>query len=267
MSSSSLDTRPASWFVRGFLVGVLITGALNAASYFARSDRGGNLVGTAPDHREALGFPCELWESGNTYGGYYVDFWGLLVNALFLVAVGTVCGLIMFYFRDRLTELALEFEEVTARETQGRGTLRVSLRGVLVMTGLAAMVAAGARYALAGRPEVLGLIYLLGPWALVLIAFLPLEISWQHRVAIIVPATVLLMIGSVLVGWSLQPSREFDRTLLGIFVCWTPQTVLAAIVLMTIGLRHYYRSRTTPAAVEGRPPSDARHSDGETSEE
>ncbi len=267
MSSPSVNTKPASWFVRGFMVGVLITGALNAASYFSRSDRGGNLVGTAPGHREALGFPCELWESGNTYGGFYIDFWGLLVNALFLVAVSAVCGLIVFRFRDRLTRLVLEFEEeVFARETRTRGKIQVSLRGLLVMTGLAAMVAAGTRYALAGRPEVLGCIYLFGPWVLVLIAFLPLDISWQHRVAILVPATVFLMLASVVVGWSLKPSMEFDKTLLGIFVCWTPQTVLAAIILMTIGLRHHFRSRGTPAPVEGQRPAGARNAEGETNE-
>jgi hypothetical protein len=96
---------------------------------------------------------------------------------------------------------------------------------------LAALVAAGTRYALAGRAEVLGLIYLLGPWVLVLIAFLPLRVSWQRRVVILIPTALLLMAAAVAIGVSLKPGLEFDKVLLGIFICWTPQSAIAAIGL------------------------------------
>ena len=115
--SSSIVTTPSRWFVRGFLVGILITGSLTAVSYFFRSERGGNLLGTTPDHYEALGFPCTLWETGNTYGGLFVDLRALLVNALFSAALGASCGLATWLFRGRLTDLVERLEQtVTARQ-------------------------------------------------------------------------------------------------------------------------------------------------------
>jgi len=229
--SQSIVTTPTRWFVRGFLVGILISASMTAVSYFFRSEGGGNLLGTRPQHREALGFPCELWESGNMYGGYFVDFAALLVDALFAMAVGAVCGLITLRYRAKLTRLVEELEQSVARPG---GSLQFSLRGLLLATALAALVAAGTRYALAGRAEVLGLIYLLGPWILVLIAFLPLELSWQWRVVILIPTALLLMAAAVAIGVSLKPGLEFDKVLLGIFICWTPQSAIAAIGLTAV---------------------------------
>ncbi len=226
--SQSIVTTPTRWFVRGFLVGILISASLNAVSYFFRSEGGGNLLGTMPKHREALGFPCELWESGNMYGGYFVDFVALLVDASFAMAVGAACGLVTLRYRAKLTRLVEELDQSVAGPG---GHLQFSLRGLLLATGLAALVAAGMRYAMAGRAEVLGLIYLLGPWILVLIAFLPLGISWQRRVFILIPTALLLMAGAVAIGVSLKPGLEFDKVLLGIFICWTPQSAVAAIAL------------------------------------
>jgi hypothetical protein len=91
MSLSIVNT-PGRWFVRGFLVGILISGSLTAVSYFFRSERGGNLLGNTPEHYEALGFPCTLWETGNMYGGLFVDLRALLVNAVFSAALGPVAG-------------------------------------------------------------------------------------------------------------------------------------------------------------------------------
>jgi hypothetical protein len=99
-------------------------------------------------------------------------------------------------------------------------------------TALAAVTAAGIRYAIAGRAEVLGAIYLLGPWLLILIAFVPLGISWQARIGILVPTAVALMAAAIALGGHLSAPIEFDKVLLGIFICWTPQTVVAAIVLV-----------------------------------
>ncbi|MBC8870655.1 MAG: hypothetical protein H8E44_14630 [Planctomycetes bacterium] len=227
--NQTIVTTPTRWFVRGFLVGILITASLTAISYFFRSDRGGNLVGTTPNNREALGFPVELWESGNTYGGYFVDYLALLIDAAFAAVVGAACGLFTLRHRVRLTRMVEELEQATARPVQR--SLQFSMRGLLLATGLAALVAAGVRYALEGRAEVLGMIYLLGPWLLVLIAFLPLGLSWQQRVYILIPMALLLMAAAAVIGMSLRPKIEFDKVLLGIFICWTPQSVLAAIGL------------------------------------
>ncbi|MBM4093724.1 MAG: hypothetical protein FJ276_30605 [Planctomycetes bacterium] len=237
---TSISTTPASWFLRGFLVGILIGGCLTAMSYFVRSEELGNLVGTRPDRREAIGFPCELWESGNTYDGYFIDLTGLLVNACSALALAMTCGFVTFLCRFHLTRLVVEFEALAA--PPNHGTVQFSLRGLLALVGLASLAAAATRYAMAGRPEVLGAIYLLGPWFLVLFAYLPLGLSWQKRVIILVPTTVLLMVASVAIGWSLKPELAFDKTLLGIFVCWTPQAVLAAVVLVAAMLHRHARS-------------------------
>jgi hypothetical protein len=47
------------------------------------------------------------------------------------------------------------------------------------------------------------------------------------------------MLAAVAVGTSLKPPLEFDKVLLYIFVCWTPQSVLVAIGL-TLGLIAYH---------------------------
>ena len=230
--SQSIVTTPTRWFVRGALIGVLISGSLNAVSYFFRSDRGGNLIGTATGHRESLGFPCELWESGNAYGGLFVDVWGLSANAVFTAIVAVVLGLVTLAYRARLNRLVEELEQSVT--VQSRGSVQFSMRGLLLATALAAMLATAVRYALAGRAEVLGFIYLLGPWVLVLVAFLPLGLSWQQRVYILIPMTLLLMAAATVIGMSLKPIVEFDKVLLGFFICWTPQCALAAIVLTAV---------------------------------
>lgn len=235
--SPSIVTTPGRWFVRGFLVGILISGSLTAVSYFFRSERGGNLLGNTPNHYEALGFPCTLWETGNMYGGLFVDLRALLINAVFSAALGAGCGLATLRFRVRLNDLVERLEQtVTARQ---HGRWQFSLRGLLALCGLAALTAAGAHYTLAGHPAVLGIIYALGPWILVLIAFLPMGLSWQQRVVVLVPTALLLMLAAVAVGTSLKPPLEFDKVLLYVFVCWTPQSVLVAIGL-TLGLILYH---------------------------
>lgn len=226
----SIATTPTSWFVRGFFVGILVIASMNAGSYFFRSESGGNLLGTRPNHREALGFPCELWESGNTYGGYFVDYAALLVDGLFAASVGVLCGLGTVRHRARLNRLVAVLEK--AGDEPRRAHVQFSSRGLLLATALAALMAAAARYALAGQAQSLGLIYLLGPWVLVLIALLPLGLAWQQRVLILIPTTVLFMAAAVAIGVSLRPRLEFDKVLLGIFICWTPQSVLAAIALI-----------------------------------
>ena len=236
MSPSIVNT-PGRWFLRGFLVGILISGSLTAVSYFFRSERGGNLLGTTPQHYEALGFPCTLWETGNMYGGLFVDLRALLVNALFSAALGASCGLATWLFRGRLTDLVERLEQTMTARQQGR--LQFSLKGLLTLSGLAALMAAGAHYALAGHPAVLGIIYALGPWILILIAFLPMGLGWQHRVAILLPMAPLLILAAVAAGASVKPPLEFDKVLLYIFVCWTPQSVLVAIGL-TLGLIVYH---------------------------
>jgi hypothetical protein len=227
--SPKIVTTAGRWFLRGVLVGILISASLNAVSFFFRSDRGGNLLGTSPDRYEALGFPRTLWETGNMYGGLFIDLPALLTNALFALAVGAACGWMTLWFRPRLNQLVEAFERSQA--TTQRGRFQFTLRGLLTLCSVAAVGAAGVRYALDGNPAVLGMIYGLGPWLLVLIALLPMGLDWQQRVVVLVPTALLLMGGAVATASALDPPLEFDRVLLYIFVCWTPQSVLVALVL------------------------------------
>jgi hypothetical protein len=239
-------TTPGRWFIRGVLVGVLISASLNAVSFFFRSERGGNLLGTSPDRYEALGFPRALWETGNNYGGLFIDLPALVMNALFALALGAACGWMTLWFRPRLNRLVEAFEQSQA--TPQRGRLQFTLRGLLTLCSVAAVVAAGAHYALAGNPAVLGMIYGLGPWLLVLIALLPMGLDWQQRVVVLVPTALLMMLAAVATATALDSPVEFDKVLLYIFVCWTPQSVLVALVL-SAGLVFYHPGATSQARI------------------
>ncbi len=239
-----ISTTPFHWFVRGAMVGILLSGALNAVSYFFRSERWGNLLGTTPGHREALGFPCQLWENGNAYGGFFIDPLALLANAAFAMVVAAVCGWIMLRYQAQLTRLVVELEQLANAESSFH-SFRFSLRGLLVATCLAGIFAAGLHHALARRPEVLGVIYLFGPWILVLVALLPMGMSWQQRVVVLIPSVLLLMVAAVALGHFLKPGIEFDKVLLGIFICWTPQCVLAAVGLTAALIYESSRSDRT----------------------
>jgi hypothetical protein len=171
----------------------------------------------------------------------FVDLPALVVNVLFGMAVGTICGALTLKFRSWLNELVNRLE-VAAVEPQ-RGGLQFSLRGLFALSGLAALAAAGAHYALARHPAVLGIIYGLGPWILVAVAFLPMGLSWQRRVVVLVPAALALMVAAVAVGASLKPPLEFDKVLMYIFICWTPQSVLVAMALTTALIVHYAAAR------------------------
>lgn len=227
------------WFLRGVMAGLLISAALNATSYFFRSEGGGNLLGTASANREAFGFPREMWEAGNQYDGYFVDVGPLAVNLLCGLALGSLCGSAAMRFRRPLDRIEQELERTLAEAP--RRPFQISLRGLMLATGLAALVAGAARYAMAGRAEVLGLFYLLGPWGLVTAAFLPLGLHWKQRVYVVIPVTFLLMAGGIAVGRALSPPLEFDKVLLGTFICWTPQSVLAATVITVVMLWPWIR--------------------------
>jgi hypothetical protein len=98
----------------------------------------------------------------------------------------------------------------------------------MIATALAAVVATIARH-YAARSETLIAIYTLGPALLVAIVMLPRHLSWQKRVVLIIPATVTLIAAAIAVGTAM--GMEFDKVLMGIFLCWTPQSALAAIAL------------------------------------
>jgi hypothetical protein len=234
MKAARVSTTPQVWFVRGFLVGMLASAVLNAASYFVRSDGWGDLVGVRPHRREALGFPLEVWEEGQAYNGFFVDYSALLINSLAAAALSCLCGLAVWALRQRGNLLVAYLEQRYPEADRQQQQFQFSLRGLLLSTAVVAVAATILRRWTSARPEVLAGIYLLGPWLLVGLALLPRRISWQQRVGLIVPLTLLLIVVAIGVGGSLQPRREFDQVLLGIFICWTPQSAAAAAGLTAV---------------------------------
>lgn len=239
MASGSISKSTTSWFLRGAFAGLLFAAALNAAWYFVRSDGGGNLLGQTPERREALGFPVEMWESGNTYGGFFVDYGALAIDVGCGMLFGAVGGAITLSQRRRLNQLIKHFEATLGPSTKN---FQISLRGLLLTTTIASVLFAIAARFMTYRAEVLGGIYLLGPWLLIAIAFVPQRIPWEQRAAILFPAALLLMGGAVFVGAKLTPPVEFDKVLLGIFICWTPQSVFVALAI-SLSILLFYRPR------------------------
>ncbi len=232
-------TRTA-WFLRGAAVGILICGAANAASYFFRSEDCGNLLSLTPQNREAIGFPLQLWEAENLYKGYFIDLHAFMINAAFALFVAVALGIGALKLRPQLNTLVRQIEQANSSSGSQYRKMRISLGGLFVAMTLAAIGAVGFRYVLAGRPEVVGAIDLIGPWLLIAIAYLPAGLSWQHRVMIVIPSTLALIAAAIGAGARAAPSIPLDKVMLGIFVCWTPQTVFVALLhtgLLALRLR------------------------------
>jgi hypothetical protein len=218
---------PIVWFLRGTSLGALLMAAVNALSYFVRSEEWGSLVGMQSKYgSESLGFPFQVWESGNTYGGMFADYSMIGLNTVVAVGVGMLLGAWAGWnacLLNRLLARALQDQpEMTHRPVQ------FSLSGLLLVTTLSAIVASAASQ-MAIRPETLMVIYVLGPLGLIILAMMPRNINWQQRVVIITPATFCLIAIALAVGYKLQ--MEFDKVLMGIFLCWTPQSAFAAVAL------------------------------------
>ncbi|WP_146601201.1 hypothetical protein [Novipirellula aureliae] len=216
------------WFARGTAVGMLLVAVVNALSYFVRSSDWGNLIGEAESNDEAIGFPFVVWEAGNTYNGFYADYPMLFLNVLVAVSLGSILGVVVARHRDRLNRLVEDFEIEAAEES--KRPIQFSLLGLLIVTTLCAVFVAIA-VKVAARPETLLAIYSLGPICLVAIAMLPRRLSWQRRVAIITPSALMLIAVAIAVG--IRLGMEFDKVMMGIFLCWTPQSAVAAIALTT----------------------------------
>ncbi len=207
-------------------MGLLTLAAINAISYFFRSSDWSSLIGKSKSLNESVGFPWKVWEAGNTYGGMYADYPSMGLNILFATVVGSVIGVIAAMKRDMLNRLIEDLDDGSVTRTAQ--PVQFSLQSLMIATTVAAVFATVASK-LAVHPETLIAIYVLGPICLVAVAMLPRRISWQRRVAIITPATLSLIAVAIAVGHGL--GMEFDKVLMGIFLCWTPQSALAALAL------------------------------------
>ena len=221
---------------RGLMVGVIFCAGLNSVSYLVRSDNFDHLFEQDASGGGAIGFPMEMWNHQRDYASGSMDFRAFGVNALFAIAVGIVVAVIAVSLAPKLNRWVDEYEaeaesSLNRRATTTQTTAQFSISGLLGTTALAA-IAFGAMTQWAGTRELLWFVYALGPISLIAIAFLPRNVGWQARCIVLVIAAVGVIGGTI---WSGHlRGLEFDRTLMGIFIFWTPQSSFAAVGLMTI---------------------------------
>ena len=239
MDSNSIETKkrgeigttPTHWFVRGIAGGVMLLAACNALSYFFRTSSIADLIGPDQQVTESIGFPFEIWREDSVYhGSFLIDYSMSGLNLSVGLALGAVLGMVAIILRHHFNRWVEEFE----RNNSGHRSInfQFSVKSLLVMTTVAAVLIA-ALTAWKGTPEVLMAIYFAGPIGLILIAMMPNQIHWHHRIMILT-ITAIAMIGIAI--WSgLILDVPIDRVLLGIFVSWTPQSAFAAF-LITVGL-------------------------------
>lgn len=217
------------WFGRGLLAGLMIAAAANGLSYFFRSDGVKNLIGASRSQQEAIGIPFEVWRRGQAYGTFLVDFPSFFANcglgALFGIAVGLIVAG-RFRALNRLTLTAVRRDGISNGPTPG---FQFSIRSLLVIMSIAALLLSSI-VNLSPSPKVLAAIFFAGPWAMVGLSMLPPRIQWQHRVVIMANLAVIVIGVAIYVGNRLN--KPFDEILMGIFICWTPQSVLGIMTLV-----------------------------------
>ena len=226
----------AMWMLRGIMVGVLLIGSANALSFFFRSQGWGSLLGNRDPQDEAIGFPLTIWEESTGYSSHALRVVPFLVDISTALLVGALIGFVAISQRATLNRIMQRFRSGSAAH---RVRLQFSLRGLLLTTVLAALTAALVR-SFTPRVEVLAAIYALGPVALVAIAFAPRRLSWQQRVAILTPTAVMLIVAAIVLGSVLE--IEFDKVMMAIFICWTPQSAIAAVILICWLMAREYRA-------------------------
>lgn len=236
MTSDDDDPMPKSrlsWFANGMGMAVLLFAAINSLSYFWRTpDWWFGLTSTGG--QQAVGFPLRIWSRAQSYPGLPLDPRGTLVNAIvgltFAFAVGFACAASTKVL-NRFLSAMLEGEQ------QGQGvSWQFSLKGMLVVTAIAAVVATLIRLSFGPRPGLLVAIYFLGPLFLIGLAMIPRGLNWQSRIVLLVPSTILLIAYAVYVGNKL--GLELDRIMFGVYIVWVPQTVLAATALL---IYHFWK--------------------------
>ena len=179
---------------------------------------------------QALGFPFEIWRFGNVYkNGALINNPAIATNAVLAIALGVCLGIGLASFSNWLNRFADFMIELESKNVKPI-TWQFSTGGLLSFTSIVAASFALARSAMGATPELLAGIYMLGPLSLVLMAMVPRGLSWQQRVILLAPSTVMLIGFAMVTG--VRQGLPFEHVMMGIFVCWVPQTVCAAAILI-----------------------------------
>ncbi|MDB4778115.1 hypothetical protein OAG68_01535 [bacterium] len=216
------------WFVQGFCIAFLLIAAGNAASFFWRSAGIDSLFEGNVRSKEAIGFPIEIWNANSEFGPLYINYLMMAVNGLFGAILGLFLGGLAMKFSAPLDGLIRDFENQAASQNRSL-SLQFSMFGLMGATAILGLLVAGVTQ-WAGTRELLWFVYLLGPTLLIGIAFLPQGLHWQTRCLILTSVAGVVIAGAIWSG-NLR-GMEFDRVMMGIFVFWTPQSAIAAFLLL-----------------------------------
>ena len=218
------------WFGRGFLAGLMITAAVNAISYFVLSDGILNLIGASQIQQEAIGFPFEVWRRGQGSGRFIVDFRAFFTNCGTGVFFALIIGAIAANKSEYLNRITLDAVAREAKADAGGKSFQFSIKSILIATSIVALFLAAAMN-ISVDPKVLAVIFFAGPWVMVGLSMLPPGIKWQHRVVMMTIMAVVMIGVAIAVGGQL--GKSFDEVLMGIFISWTPQSVLGILILLS----------------------------------
>ena len=218
----------------------MVAATVNGLSYFVRSEGIQNLLGASRTQQEAIGVPFEVWRRGQAYGSFLVDFPAFFANcgfgALFAFTVGGWAAM----NASSLNRFVADAIRLQSPVGDSEGGFQFSIQSLMIATSVVAMFL-GAIMNMSANPFALATIFFAGPWLMVGLAMLPPRIHWQHRVVMISLMAVVAIGVAIHVGQQLN--KPFDEILMGVFICWTPQSV-GGIVGLLVYL--FLKSRPAP---------------------
>lgn len=207
----------------------MIAAAINGLSYFFRSQGIQNLIGASQTQEEAIGIPFEVWRRGQAYGTFIVDFSAFFSNCGLGLVFALAAGIWVATKKKSLNRLTATVLRREADSMQAESGFQFSVKSMLVATTLIALFLAIITN-VPPDPTALAAIFFAGPWAMVGLSMLPPHIKWQHRVMMISIMSVAMIGVAIYVGQQLN--KPFDEVLMGVFICWTPQSVIAIFALL-----------------------------------
>ena len=227
------STHAGPRFRLGFTVMLLAWATLNALSYFVRSDGWGNLLGTRPDAAEAIGFPWIIWEESSGGSSFQIDQIGLAADAALGIAFSVLAGLAALKCR-RITVRSSPLPHPSAAVPRSPRKLQFSLRALLMVAVVEALVLGVIRASVEARPVLLLLVYLLGPLLIIGVANRLRDVVPLHRNLALTVVVVLCIPAAAALGETIHGIDDFTKGIFGLFVFWVPECVLILIVLLGI---------------------------------
>jgi len=220
---------------RAFLLVLLLWAAANALSYFFHSDGWGNLLGQSPQNGQAIGVPWVIWSEGGSFGANYYSRIALLGNATTALLTAAMAHVLVARFlrHGRVDPSAHEGASLETSEPCPGRALQFQIRTLLALAVVEAIILGGVRSLGDARPALLAAIYLLGPSLMLAVAWRLRNVIPTHRNLVLFITGFLFVPAAAVLGESIEGIHDFTRGLLGLFVCWVPQCVLLAVVIMT----------------------------------